>query len=943
MISYVNSVDSDPSNIVTWYTANGVLDVANGGSISRETYSTQTSSENEYEDGSFPPYSSVTSSFNDKLGAVYYSETFAGSENISYTHGKLARTQVTNINNSYSGHGSGGAASFTTYKAVRSPGTNTVAVTQSGTTEIGPSINNESATAIRNLGGEQSTSPEKYDSPYSGYSSDGTWDSYTYGGVTDQDGTTSSSSASGENTITSSTSDPASYPVGVISNYTHVGTTSSEAINGLQATANIDRTIYNLTIEPASFSSVQRESLVTLRYSGFPSTVLGFTSASINKTYTLPTLTQKSTRVQDRGLTTAKSEQGSFSIVSASFLNTSHAAYPLRTKEIGFSQQKKNQHVVEYKNSVNNYTHFVYKKYSELVQSVHSKNTEIVISPKFDQKSVEFTNITYSSSTKQSATDGSSFTITENFYNGVLEDPIMSNNYETYQVVFDDYTSTYSEHTKFSECVVLTTTDYMKSYTGSYVSLSAFTRSLTVKEFINGSTARGNTTLTLGSTSESKTFSYLTPKRTSFARIAPEFVNIVNNYSGQTTDSFTAEGGSGTTSVRYSVGEVMSKAAFTSAPIYVEHARMPYYSRPGVVGCIYEDFPDAYAGFVVGTFNPNTIKKFYATTRSQVIQGNVPKDFGIDGLNVVYLAGTSRGGTGLIPGPPKGLRGITKNYFPANNGLYPQTYFDFETRQNVSVAGFSTSLSSNSTYPVINVLRQIQTTFGSTVTTCHTTDSVVSQYTFSVLETTTEMASGYSNIKFRNGIQTSAIINAVFTSTNGTFPTTSSKSARAPNITQTILFGGSTRSVILTNSQQDVYTTTKREASRINEYTVKIKVYVDDELPDNFIGSQYFTQIYFNPVDGKSIFSFLGGYNAKGGKYSVYTPFNYVSVTQLDGTRSVSHSRSAYTNITFSIDNGNYFAMAVEPMYVQSMAPMTGRKVPEFLTFNANVQRPQFL
>lgn len=943
MISYVNSVDSDPSNIVTWYTAVGNLDVENNGSINGVIYSTSYSEKVEYEVGDSSPYSSVTSSYLYKVGEISYSTTFAGSENISYTHGKISRTQVTNVRNFSSKQDSFGSSSFTTYKEVRSPGTNTSAATQSGTTEYGPNQTNESATAVRSRGEGQSTSPEKYGLSYSGFSSDGTWISYTYGGVTDQDGSTSSSSTLYENTTTSSTSDTTSYSVGVLSNFTHIQTTLSEAINGLQKTANIDRTISNFTIEPVSFSSVQRESLVTLRYNGFPSTMLGLASASINITYTLPTLTQKSTQVQDRGLTTAKSEKGELSNVSAIFLDTSHAAYPLRTKEIGFSQEKQNQHVIEYKNLVANYTRFVYKKHSELVHTVHSANTKIAISPKFDLKSVEFTNITYSSSTKLTTVGGSSYITTENFYNGVLEDPVMSNNYETYEVVFDNYTSTYSEHTKFSECVVLTTTDYVKSYTGSYVSLGAFTKTLTVKQFINGTTARQNTTLTLGSTSESKTFSYLTPKRTSFTRIAPEFGNIVNNYSGQTMETVTAEEGGGTTSVAYSVGEAVSKVAFTSAPIYVEHSRMPYYTRPGVVGCIYEDFPDAYAGFVVGTFSPDTIKKFYATTKSQVIQGNVPKDFGIDNLNVVYLAGSSRDGVGFITGPPKGLRGITKNYFPANNGVYPQTYFDFETRQNVSVASFSTSSGSSSTYAVTNVLRQIQTAFGSTVTTCHTTNSVTSRHNYSVLETTTQTANGYSNIKFRDGIQTSAIINAVFTSRNGTFLTTSSKSVRAPNITQTILFGGSTKLVLLTNSQQDVYTTTAREASRINEYTAKIKVYVDEVLPDNFIGSQNFTPLNFNPVGGKEIFSFLGGYNVKGGKYSVYTPFNYVSVTQLDGTRSVSRSHSAYTNITFSIDNGNYFAMAVEPMYVQSMAPMTGRKVPEFLTFNANVQRPQFL
>jgi hypothetical protein len=933
MLSYVDSTDANISNISSWYEGPNKTTASHSGTISLVLHGTTTQTNTEYEDGDSEPYDTITFEDGYSLKSAPRVEVGSAGLTIERIDSRGSTVEKSSEWNTFSTLDTGGEYTYSsagTTEAVTVTGeepftgTTTTRVTESGSSNYGGTSASSSAEAQRNTAQTVQNFTERVGVVGSEYAADTSSNDYAYLGSTEQGGHTESSSSTGDSfsTSTSANLDNTGFTFSENS-YTYFTTAGTNASTQLESTA--DTTVLSNKFVPTSqdATSLALDTTTKLTFEGFPSTLLAETTASLKITYTFKSL-GLSTYAIDYITTSGTLTNTSYVMASYSAEGTQfQPAVPIRAKRIAFVQNGVPGgacgHIIEHKHKPKNFTHYVYSKYTDFTNGVSSTNFSLEITPNIYRKSIGFTNVTYSSHTTTANGASGTYLVTENIYNGVTEDPVLSNNYLSYSTAFGDFTSTYSEHSKYVECTGTTTTTYAQSYTATYTELSAYTRTVKTSYDFESYVL----TLTLGSTSTRKTYSYQIYKATEFTRVLPQFVEILHQITTPVSSTESNEDWAATTLYTDAVSEEASKSAFTEAAIFAELSGGPFYYRPGVNGCMYEDFPHAYAGFIVGTFSAETIKKFYLTTKSQVISGTVPRSFKIDNLDYVFLANRSRQNSA---GPYMGLRGFTKNYVPPEDGHYPYTYYDTETRTARSLASFSTSVNKVGSYTVTDVNSVVSTQFGSTTTTCNTTISNLNTYSYTLLDTIIRTELGYSDIKFRNGVQTSAIIIAAFTKTGGTYPTTSSRPMNAPNITETLLMGnGQTRSTILTNTQQDVYTTTSSDVSRIQETTAKIKVYVDGILPDKFVSVQ--------PVLG----TFAGGYNPKGGNYSIYLNENCITVTVVNGTNSRKWSTSALTNATFTVKNGDYFAVSAEPIYRQSIN--STRTLPDFGSFATQLAR----
>jgi hypothetical protein len=928
MLSYVDSTDANISNISSWYEGSNKTNSDNNGSASLVLHGTTTQTNTEYEDGYSEPYDTIAFEDGYSLKSAHFVDVGSAGVTIERIVSRGSTVEKSSELNTFSTLDTGGEYTYSSARTTTAEivtgtepftGTTTTSNSEEGSSKYGGSSNTTSAEAQRNTAQTVQNFTERFGVEGSQYALDGGTTGDTYLGSTEQGGHTesSSSTAYSSSTTASTNLDNTGFTFSENS-YTYFTTAGTNAATQLENTAHT--TVLSNKFVPTSQSaaSLALDTTTKLTFEGFPSTLLAETTASLKITYTFKSL-GLSTYALDYITTSGTSINTSYVMASYSAEGTQlQPEVPIRAKRIAFVQNGVPGgacgHIIEHKHKPKNITHYVYSKYTDFTNGVSSTNFSSEITPNIYRKSIEFTNVTYSSHTATASGASGTYLVTKNIYNGVTEDPVLSNNYLSYSTAFGDFTSTYSEHSKYVECTGTTTTTYAQSYTATYTELSAYTT--TVKTSYDfGSYVL---TLTLGSTSTRKTYSYQIYKAIEFTRVLPQFAEILHQITTPVISTESNENWAATTAYTDAVNEEASKSAFTEFPIFAELSGGPFYFRPGVNGCMYEDFPHAYAGFIVGTFSAETIKKFYLTTKSQVISGTVPRSFKIDNLDYVFLANKSQQNSGL--------RGFTKNYVPPEDGHYPYTYYDTETRTARSLASFSTSTIEQGSYAITDVNSVVSTQFGSTTTTCNTTISNLNTYTYTLLNTTTRTELGYSDIKFRNGVQTSAIIIAAFTKTGGTYPTTSSKPMSAPNITETLLMGnGQTRSAILTNTQQDVYTTTSSDVSRIQETTAKIKVYVDGILPDKFVSVQ--------PVLG----TFAGGYNPKGGNYSIYLNENCITVTVVNGTNSRKWSTSALTNATFTVKNGDYFAVSAEPIYRQSIN--STRTLPDFGSFATQLAR----
>jgi hypothetical protein len=742
---------------------------------------------------------------------------------------------------------------------------------------------------------------------------------------------------------------------GVLKETVQTGTSKGVAIP-INKTTGKDSTFNRSYFTDEITKSIITETTISKRREeGLPASFMEYVSTL--KTYSYKTNILTSTTFKDTVLTATSSSNltyhntaGTVETKTKEGESEDGPCLPVFTARKGYYQPQPNGpnwgFVIDVKTEAKEFTENIFLKLTDLTKSIHTTNTKVSVSYELQQTKIPFTKIIH----KTSSFTYKGSTFTRNFYDNIPEKTITvqtgtgpaatslySKNYLTFYNYFSTYTHSQVVHYKYSKCSINTSLEYGAVYTNTYTFLSDLSTTYTETYYIDESSKNTKVTRNtawVGYTSSSSTYVYAVPVKTTLTQISPAFAFIETNdpavvSSSSTSNSF-SNGGQSYLQGQTKIFSSNRQIGCTEVPVFIKHNNtfLPAYRRPLGESCLMEAFPDAYAGFIVTKFDASSVKNYYVTTESSILSGKAPTNYHISNLNYIYLA--------------PNLKGFSKNYIPDTVGNYPYTYFDPESVTARTSISLTTSSSSSRNNSFTNVLVKTTTTMGSTTATCHTTNSSFFTYSFSIFTSATSTTLT-SRKRRLDSIETSAIINAVFLTTdNKTFETTTLTLTKAPNITQTILIGGTTTaSSLLTASHYDVLTTSSRDPNRLFESTVKVKVNVATKLPNKKFMESITLSVYSKAgVSGleTSFYNFNGGYNPKGGDYSVYLDKNAVTLTEISGTVSRTRSHSALTNISISVPNGRYFAIAAEPLICQYRSTATGG-TPEALSFQTSIKR----
>jgi len=709
----------------------------------------------------------------------------------------------------------------------------------------------------------------------------------------------------------------------------YYGTTSSTSTRASYYTTSINK---STTLLDYTTKTKQNE--------GLPSVLTTFQPLNKEITLTYKTISTSSSSTSALTVKTSHSstrrKRNFFSQTKKSTDTSSSNYYKRYVKEITFIQQNPGFSVLsalmEPKTLAKGGTDYSIVKRSDLSAAMYTTNGKCALVTSASQQAIPYTTVTHV--TSKSSYKGSAYTI--NYYNGQLEKTVSfysnsatgtslySGNFMTYYGPFGSYT----QHSKFSKCKISSFGYSYLSYTATFPVISALTTSLKTTT-LTGQTS--SIEFLIGHTSTTSSYSYQMSVPKTFTTITPEFVEYIGN---QQVYSRSSTASSGTTYI--SQKSSVKRTAYKQTISVANNQPYAVPNRPGGDFYIHSVFPNAWVGFVGGNFTVSNINDYYLTTTSKVIEGgNLDTSFSLNLPSVWVDRGLTYTGFG-------GLSAVVDLHGPVNSAKsYPFTYFNNEaqTKKSTTSIPFLSFAESKFNIPYTEINNTVSTNFGSTTTTCGTTQLKNSAHAGPAYNMGKSVQTLVSNNARTAGLYTSTLVDVVSTKSRGTTQSTITFLSNGPIITATSLNKSTTYQVLVTN-KFTTFSTREVKTTGVFETTYKVKVYVTSKIPKNTFVSTH--AVYYK--DGFAATEIAGGYNPiNKGDYSVYLNQQAITMTNISETKSKTVSSSAYTNLSFTLKNEQVFALENEPLYIQSFVAATSPFRDSLPVFSYKINRGELL
>jgi len=721
---------------------------------------------------------------------------------------------------------------------------------------------------------------------------------------------------------------------GPVSRY---GTTSSTSTRASYYTTSVNK---STTLLDYTTKTKQNE--------GLPSILTTFQPLNKEITLTYKTISTSSSSTSALTVKTSHSstrhQRNFFSQTKKSTDTSSSNYYKRYVKEVTFIQQNPGSSILsalmEPKTLAKGGTDYSIVKRSDLSAAMYTTNGKCALVTSASQQAIPYTTVTHV--TSKSSYKSSAYTI--NYYNGQLEKTVSfysnsttgtslySGNFMTYYGPFGSYT----QHSKFSKCKVSSFGYSYLSYTATFPVISALTTSLKTTTLTSQTSS---IEFLIGHTSTTSSYSYQMSVPKTFTTISPEFVEYVGNekiYSKSSSYSsanplITAGG-----TTKWSQSSTVKRTAYKQTISVANNQPYAVPNRPGGDFYIHSVFPNAWVGFVGGNFTVSNINDYYLTTTSKVIEGgNLDTSFSLNLPSVWVDRGLTYTGFG-------GLSAVVDLHGPVNSAKsYPFTYFNNEaqTKKSTTSIPFLSFAESKFNIPYTEISNTVSTNFGSTTTTCGTTQLKNSAHAGPAYNMGKSVQTLVSNNARTAGLYTSTLVDVVSTKSRGTTQSTITFLSNGPVITATSLNKSTTYQVLVTN-KFTTFSTREVKTTGVFETTYKVKVYVTSKIPKNTFVSTH--AVYYK--DGFAASEIAGGYNPiNKGDYSVYLNQQAITMTNISETKSKTVSSSAYTNLSFTLKNEQVFALENEPLYIQSFVAATSPFRDSLPVFSYKINRGELL
>ena len=686
----------------------------------------------------------------------------------------------------------------------------------------------------------------------------------------------------------------------------------------------------------------------TKKNEGLPSILTTFQPLNKEITLTYKTISTSSSSTSALTVKTSHSstrrKRNFFSQTKKSTDTSSSNYYKRYVKEVTFIQQNPGSSILsalmEPKTLAKGGTDYSIVKRSDLSAAMYTTNGKCALVTSASQQAIPYTTVTHV--TSKSSYKSSAYTI--NYYNGQLEKTVSfysnsttgtslySGNFMTYYGPFGSYT----QHSKFSKCKISSFGYSYLSYTATFPVISALTTSLKTTTLTSQTSS---IEFLIGHTSTTSSYSYQMSVPKTFTTISPEFVEYVGNekiYSKSSSYSsanplITAGG-----TTKWSQSSTVKRTAYKQTISVANNQPYAVPNRPGGDFYIHSVFPNAWVGFVGGNFTVSNINDYYLTTTSKVIEGgNLDTSFSLNLPSVWVDRGLTYTGFG-------GLSAVVDLHGPVNSAKsYPFTYFNNEaqTKKSTTSIPFLSFAESKFNIPYTEISNTVSTNFGSTTTTCGTTQLKNSAHAGPAYNMGKSVQTLVSNNARTAGLYTSTLVDVVSTKSRGTTQSTITFLSNGPVITATSLNKSTTYQVLVTN-KFTTFSTREVKTTGVFETTYKVKVYVTSKIPKNTFVSTH--AVYYK--DGFAATEIAGGYNPiNKGDYSVYLNQQAITMTNISETKSKTVSSSAYTNLSFTLKNEQVFALENEPLYIQSFVAATSPFRDSLPVFSYKINRGELL